>query len=76
MKSHNIQYLLTMTKLKWYSQVKHSGQTFNCYVNLSVDVAYRQGQFIGSVNSIITQFGSVHPVCKLRLLLTHGIPVC
>ncbi len=35
-------------------------------------VAYRKGQFIGCVNSIITQFGFAHPVCKLKLLVTHG----
>ncbi len=59
-------------KLKWYWQVKHLGHTFNCCVNFSVDVAYRKGQFIGCVNSIITQFGFNHPVCKLKLLVTHG----
>ncbi len=59
-------------KLKWYSQVKHLGHTFNCCVNVSVDVAYRKEQFIGCVNSITTQFGSAHPVCKLKLLVTHG----
>ncbi len=48
------------------------GHTFNCCVNLSTDVAYRKGQFIGCVNSIITQFGFAHPVCKLKLLVTHG----
>ncbi len=52
-------------KLKWYSQVKHLGHTFNCYVNFSADVAYK-GLFIGCVNSIITQFGFSHPVCKLK----------
>ncbi len=40
-------------KLKWYSQVKHLGHTFNCCINFSADVAYRIGQFIGCVNSII-----------------------
>ncbi len=58
-------------KLKWYWQVKHIGQTFNCCVNISADVAYRKGRFIGSVNSIITQFGFVHPVCKLKTIVTH-----
>ncbi len=55
-------------KLKWYSQVKHLGHTFNCCVNLSADVAYRKGQLIGCVNSIITQFGFAHQVCKLNCL--------
>ncbi len=59
-------------KLKWYSQVKHLSHTFNWRVNFSADVAYRKGQFIGSVNSIITQFGFAHPVCKLKLLVTHS----
>ncbi len=59
-------------KLKWYSQVKHLGHIFNCCVNVSADVAYRKGQFIGCVNSIITQFGFAHLVCKLQLLVTHG----
>ncbi len=59
-------------KLKWYSQVKHLGHTFNCCVNVSGDVAYRKGQFIGCVNSIITQIGFAHPVCKLIFLVTHG----
>ncbi len=49
-------------KLKWNLQVKHLGHTFNCYVHVSVDVAYRKGQFIGFA----------HPVCKLKLLLTHS----
>ncbi len=62
-------------KLKWYSQVNHLGHTFNCCVNFSADVAYRKGQFIGCVNSIITQFGFAHPVCKLKLLVTHGYSV-
>ncbi len=64
--------ILGNDKLKWYSQVKHHGHTFNCCVNFSVDVAYRKGQFIGCVNSIITQFGFAHPVSKLKLLVTHG----
>ncbi len=59
-------------KLKWYSQVKHLGHTFNCCVNFSDDIAYRKGQFIGCVNNIITQFGFAHPVCKLNLLVIHG----
>ncbi len=59
-------------KLKWYSQVKQLGHTFNCCVNFSADVTYRKGQFIGCVNSIITQFGFAHPLCKLKLLVTHG----
>ncbi len=59
-------------KLKCYSQVKHLSHTFNCCVNFSADVAYRKGQFIGCVNSIITQVGFAHPVCKLTLLVTHG----
>ncbi len=63
---------LSNDKLKWYSQVKHLGHTFNCCVNFSADVTYRKGQFIGCVNSIITQFGCAHPVCKLKLLVTHG----
>ncbi len=59
-------------KLKWYSQVEHLGHTFNWGVNFSADVIYIKGQFIGCVNSIITQFGFVHHVCKLKLLVTHG----
>ncbi len=53
-------------------QVKHIAHTFNCCVNVSADVAYRKGQFIGCVNNTITQFGFAHPVCKLKLLVTHG----
>ncbi len=63
---------LVNDKLKWYSQVKHLDHTFNCCVNFSADVAYRKGQFIGCVNSIIAQFGFAHPVCMLKLLVTHG----
>ncbi len=63
---------LVSDKLKWYSQVKHLGHTFNCCVNCSADVAYRKGQFIGCVNSIIPQFGFVHLVCKLKLFVTHA----
>ncbi len=59
-------------KRKWYSQVKHLGHTFNCCVNIYADVAYRQWQFIGCINSIMTQFGFAHPVCKLKLHVTHG----
>ncbi len=59
-------------KLNWYSQVKYLGHTFSWCVNISADVPYRKGQYIGSVNSIITQFGFAHPVCKLKLLVTHG----
>ncbi len=59
-------------KLKWYSQVKHLGHTFNCCMIFSADVAFRKGKFIGCINSIITQFGFSHPVCKLKLLVTHG----
>ncbi len=66
------QYTIFLGKLKWYSQVKNLGDTFNCCVNFSADVAYRKGQFIGSVNSIITQFGFAHSVCKLKLLVTHS----
>ncbi len=29
-------------------------------------------KFIGCVNSIITQFRFAHPVCTLKLLVTHG----
>ncbi len=42
------------------------------WVNFSADVAYRKGQFIGCVKSIITQFGFAYSVCKLKLLVTHG----
>ncbi len=59
-------------KLKWYLQVKHLVYTFNCCVNVFADVAYRKGKFIGCVNSIITQFCFTHPVCKIKLLVTHG----
>jgi len=59
-------------KLKWYAKVTHLGHTFNCCLKFTADVANRKGQFIGCVNSIITQFGFSHPVCKLRLLVTHG----
>ncbi len=58
-------------KLKWYSQVKDLGHTFNCCVNFSANIAFRKGQFVGCVNSTITQFGFAHPVCKLKLLVTH-----
>ncbi len=56
----------------WYSQVMHLGHTFNCCVNVSADVAHRKGKFICCVNNIITQFGFAHPVCKLKLLVTHA----
>ncbi len=59
-------------KLKWYSQVKQLRHTFNCCVNFSSDATYRKGQFIGCVNNIITKYGFAHPVCKLKLLVTHG----
>ncbi len=55
-----------------HRQAKHLGHTCNCCVNFSADLAYKKGQFIGCVNSIITQFGFAHPVCKLKLLVTHG----
>ncbi len=64
MKSHSIQYFLGNDKLKRYSQVKDIGHTFNCCVNVSADAAYRKGQFIGCVNSIITQFGFAHSTCN------------
>ncbi len=35
-------------------------------------VLLKKGQFSDCVNSIITQFGFAHPVCKLQLLVTHG----
>ncbi len=53
-------------KLKWYLQVKHLGQTFNC----CADGVHRKGQFLVCVNSIITQFGFAHPVCQLKLIVT------
>ncbi len=59
-------------KLKCYSQVKHLGHTLNCCVKFSADVTYRKGQFIGCVNSIITQYGFPHPVCEIKLIVTHG----
>ncbi len=59
-------------KLKWYLKVKHLVHTFNCCVNVSADVAYRKGQFIGCVNSIITQLCFGHPDCKPKLFVTHG----
>ncbi len=39
---------------------------------VSADIANRKGQFIGCVNSILTQFGFAHPVCKMKLLVTYG----
>ncbi len=63
---------LGLDKLQWYSQVKHLGHIFNCCSSFSADVANRKGHFIGCVNSIITQFGFAHPVCKMKLLVTHG----
>lgn len=59
-------------QLKWYSQVKHLGHVFSCCLNFAKDVCNRKGQFIGCVNSIITQFSFAHPACKLRLLVIHG----
>ncbi len=47
---------LGLDKLQWYSQVKHLGHIFNYCSSFSTDVANRKGQFIGCVNSIITQF--------------------
>ncbi len=61
---------LGLDKLQWYSQVKHLGHIFNCCLSFSADVANRKGQFIGCVNSIKTQFGFAHPVCKMKLLVT------
>ncbi len=63
---------LGLDKLQWYSQVKHLGHIFNCSSSFSADVANRKGHFIGCVNSIITQFGFARPVCKIKLLVTHG----
>ncbi len=53
-----IQYTIFLgcDKLKWNSQVKHLGHTFNCCVNVSSNIVYRKGQFLGCANSIITQF--------------------
>ncbi len=59
-------------KVKWYSQVKHLGHPFNCCISFSADVANRKGQFMVCVNNIFTQFVFAHPVCKLRLRVTHG----
>ncbi len=56
----------------WYSQVKHLGDIFNCCSSISDDVANSKGQFISCVNIIITQFGFAHPICKMKLLVTHG----
>ncbi len=63
---------LGLDKRQWYSQVKHLGHIFNCCSSLSADVDNQKGQFIGCVNSIITQFGFPHPVCKMKLLVTHA----
>ncbi len=38
---------------------------------MNVIQVYRKGQFIGCVNSKITQFCFAHPACKLKLLVTH-----
>ncbi len=43
--------------------------------NLFADVAYKKERFIGRVNSIITQFGFTHCVCKLRLIVTRGYSI-
>lgn len=69
-----VQYpmFLGENQLKWCTKVKHLGHVFNCCLSFTPDVAYRKGQFIGCVNGIITQFGFAHPVCKLKLLTTHG----
>ncbi len=48
---------LGLDKLQWYSQVKHLGHIFNSWSSFSADVANQKGQFVGCVNSIITQFG-------------------
>ncbi len=45
---------------------------FSCCSGFSADVANQKGQLIGCVNNIITQFGFAHPVCKMKLLVTHG----
>ncbi len=63
---------LGLDKLQWYSQVKHLCHIFNCCSSFSADVANRKGHLIGCVNSIITQFGLAHSVCKMKLLVTHG----
>ncbi len=63
---------LGLDKLQWYSQVKHLGHIFNCCSSFLADVANRKGQFIGCVNSIISQFCFGRPGCKMKLLVTHG----
>ncbi len=63
---------LGLDKLQWYSQVKHLGHIFNCCSSFSADVANRKRQFIGCVNSMITQFGFAHPVCQMKLPVIHG----
>ncbi len=55
-----------------YSQSKHLDHIFNCCLCFSADVANGKGQFIGCVISVITHFGFAHPVCKMKLLVTHG----
>ncbi len=64
---------LGLDKLQWHSQVKHLCHILNCCSSFSLDMADQKGQFISCVNSLITQFGFAHQVCKIKLLVCMGL---
>ncbi len=64
--------LLGNEKLSWAEHVKHLGHSFSCCLEFDQDIAARRGQFIGTVNNIVTDFGFAHPTCKIDMLQKYG----
>ena len=49
--------------IKWTTSVKHLGNILNSFLSDGNDITLKRGQFIQSVNKLLSQFGNIHSKC-------------
>ena len=49
--------------IKWTTSVKHLGNILNSLLSDENDITLKRGQFIQSVNKLLSQFGNIQSKC-------------
>ncbi len=68
--------VLNWDNIKWFSDIVHLGNHFNCCLSFKQNTNLRKGQFIQCIN----EFVFAHPKCKSKLVYIYGSsfidPIC
>ena len=58
--------------LPWVKSIKHLGHTLQADNSMKLDIAQKRGAYIGKVNALLQEFGTVSPHILLRLIHTYA----